>query len=386
MPAIGYYSLRHGVAGVEAAYDLALRGGLGSAWADLWAEFTHRHPVGRDVQLTLEADLQAAANAALAGRAGAAVVLDARTGDILALASQPTYDPNQLDERFNDYQNDEGAPLLNRATQALYQPGAAIFPFLLAAGLEFDILSPSTPITDGRSASNGPVWGDCAQAPAKGEAMPTEINLSEAMAYGCPAPFVDLVAALGPTKLIAGLSRLGLFELADLPLELATTAVPDFANGGLDAEAVGQGQLTMSPLHMAWAVAAIAAEGVLPPLRLVSQVQSETGDWQVQVSPALPAELGLSPAAAEGTGTALAAAVQTGSTQAALIQGQQAVGYAATALTGPGESRNAWFLGYLHGPSSRYVVVVLLEDTDRSDTAARSARVIFQALVDWQSG
>jgi peptidoglycan glycosyltransferase len=98
--AIGYYSLRHGVAGIESSYDDVLRGNDRAPWRIWWEELIHRNPVGRDVQLTLEAGLQAEANSALGEYIGSVVMLDACTGDILVLASRPSYDANLLDEEF----------------------------------------------------------------------------------------------------------------------------------------------------------------------------------------------------------------------------------------------------------------------------------------------
>lgn len=120
----GFYNLRYGVSNIEAAYDDVLRGLSGrSAMQVLVDGLLHRPQIGFDVMLTVDAELQAVADAALGDRRGAIIVLDPRTGDILALVSHPAYDPNHLDEAWEILRDAPDTPLLNRATQGLYPPG-----------------------------------------------------------------------------------------------------------------------------------------------------------------------------------------------------------------------------------------------------------------------
>jgi len=123
-PAIGYYSLRYGAGGLEAFADATLRGQR--TW---WDHLLHRPRIGAGITSSLDLIWQARAGQALrAGAAhttarGAAVVLDWRSGEVLALASAPSFDPNQLEQDWDALRADPGAPLVNRATQGLYQPG-----------------------------------------------------------------------------------------------------------------------------------------------------------------------------------------------------------------------------------------------------------------------
>jgi len=130
-PITGYYSINYGTSGVEQAFDSTLRGTLGidPLRADLEA-LMHIQPIGRDVQVTLDLDVQRVADALLAGRTGAIVVLSVPEGEVLALASHPTFDPNTLDENWDRLRADRASPLLNRATQGEYQPGTALQPLV----------------------------------------------------------------------------------------------------------------------------------------------------------------------------------------------------------------------------------------------------------------
>ena len=378
--AVGTYSLRYGVSGVEASYDEVLRGGTGSGWQTWWDGVLHRSPAGRDLHLTLDADLQAAGAKALGESRGAAVVLDARNGDILALVSSPSYDPNDLDEQFERLNEDQDAPLLSRPTQALYQPGTALQPLLLAIALEHAGLGPETTVEDLRlPVTVGDARLSCASWP--GEGRPT---LGAATAHACPAPFVALGEEVGPEALSAGLAELGLFESPALPVQVAASTRPELggAEEALAAEMTGQGQMTLSPLHMAWAVAAIANEGELPTLKLVRRV----GSGEVVIPQPRAAGEGLSAGAAAAVTEVMLEAAESGAAQEAALEGVEVAGHVGVAISGPGGARNAWFLGIAPAtvpePFTRYVVVVLLEGSSDPAEAARAGRALLRSILE----
>jgi hypothetical protein len=124
-PMLGYNHPIYGQAGLEASLDPILRGQEGN---DPWLIWQHHllygmPPPGLDVRLTLDINLQKRADALLGDQAGALVLLNAESGEILALASHPTYDPSQLDDTWDALIQDDRAPLLNRATQGRYPSG-----------------------------------------------------------------------------------------------------------------------------------------------------------------------------------------------------------------------------------------------------------------------
>lgn len=116
----GYYSIRYGVSGAEAAFDGLLRG----EYTPL-DDLLHLPRVGEDVRLTLDLPAQKEADRLLGERKGAIVVLRPGSGEVLVMVSHPSYDPNLLDERWDALSSDEDAPLLNRATQGIYPLGEA---------------------------------------------------------------------------------------------------------------------------------------------------------------------------------------------------------------------------------------------------------------------
>ncbi|MCL4238011.1 MAG: hypothetical protein KJ047_07150 [Anaerolineae bacterium] len=392
--AIGYYSLTYGVAGIEAAYDDVLRGDQGRDDADvLLDELLHRSPAGSDVRATLDLDVQEAVIGALEGRAGAAVVLDAATGGVLALASLPGYDPNVLDAQWDTLRADRAAsPLLNRAAAGLYQPGGAFQTVILAA-----LLGAQTDLSDGgervlsRAVEDGSapvVVGDltlgCTSDPP-GDVL----TLADAYAYGCPAPFVAAFeAGLTGDSLWERLRVLGLlsapalegFETAAAPIAQPGSAVPE----AWTALLAGQGGLTVSPLQMAQWVAAIAHEGNAMPPHLVDAVRKpEAETWQPVAGAGQPSAM-LRAEVARALEQALGYAAETNpATQQAQGGGYTLFGHSALAYAGPDETPYAWFVGFARsseGQSATTTVAVVIVEGERDPAvAARVARAAFAA-------
>ena len=353
IPAVGYYSLKHGVGGIEASGDSLLRGLEGRDEGDLFLdELLHRQPDGKGIGLTIDARLQDEIAAMLGqagdgtvptesgGAKGAVVLLDVDSGEILALASQPTYDPNTLDADWEQLESDPGAPLLNRVTQGLYQPGGALQPVVLAAALEAQATTPDALVSDADAAItiNGRSLG-CAHE-LQGE------TLADAIAAACPAPLADLGETLGKLALEAAFRQWGLD--APLPLEIATAAgeaevtVPRLA-------AIGQDALTVTPLHMAMVTAAIGNRGVMPPAQLVLRTESADEIWQ----PGLPQGQ-----AVQVIGPDLAERLRS---LFNLSMNEQVLGHSSLALAGEDRPSHTWFMGLAPAQSPRYAVVVLLE-------------------------
>jgi cell division protein FtsW (lipid II flippase)/cell division protein FtsI/penicillin-binding protein 2 len=372
MPAVGYYSLKHGVGGIEAHYDALLRGLEGRAKGERFLdELLHRQPQGRGVALALDAGLNQRITAMMQGQGetqdlpagarseGAVIVLDVSSGEILALVSQPTFDPNTLDADWEHLESDPAAPLLNRATQGLYQPGGALQPVVLAAGLEADAVIPGAPLSDATEplSINGQSLG-CARSPDG----PT---LADALAAACPAPLAELGERLGSDTLEAAL-RLWRFD-TPVPLEIPTQAGDvQVTDPGLAA--VGQEALTVTPLHLARMAATIGNEGVMPPAHLALKTETANGKWDPASPPGQPLRI-ISPGRAE-----YLRALFRPSTDG------QVLGYGSLALAGAERPSHAWFLGLAPSSDPRYAVVVLLEHAS-PDGLELAAQIGHDALL-----
>jgi cell division protein FtsW (lipid II flippase)/cell division protein FtsI/penicillin-binding protein 2 len=366
-PAVGYASLRHGTGGIEAAFDTQLRGEADrSGWQVAWAELLHRPPHGYDVQLTLDATLQTQAQRALDEYAGAVVLLDAGSGEILALASSPTFDPERLEEEWEAKREDPAAPLVNRATQGLYQPGAALQTVIIAEALTQGLADLSAPMPHGTAtlSVNGTMMG-CS---AIGSDPRT---LADAYAAACPAPFADLGERLGSASLEDAIGRWALTPTPP-PLEIPTEAADWSADGltgtaALRAEAIGQGSLTVSPLQMALMAGTLANRGKMVVPRLVLRVQDGNGAWHEPASAGEPRGV-LPPSDAR----ALLAAWQR--------YGETVAAHWGVAVAGEGQPPHTWFIGVAPTTGeTRYAIAVLIEHAADPEVAVRIGTALLEA-------
>jgi peptidoglycan glycosyltransferase len=378
-PVVGYYSLRYGVGGVEAAYDDVLRGIAGLDERERLAiRVLHRPQVGGDVRLTLDLEVQRAAEAALDGRSGAVVVIGVPSGEILAMASSPTFDPNRLDETWDDLSEDPSAPLLNRATQGLYQPGAGIQTVLLAEALNLEVASSGDRLTGERLSAE--VDGQILRC---GEAPDGAVrSLADAYRLACPAPFIGLAERIGSKSLHAAFGDFGLLDAPQLQLPAAAVALdapPSHAD--LQDLAIGQGDLLVSPLQMAQVATAIANKGTIPPLRLVSATREPGGYW-IPVPPSGHTRAAIRPDTATAVAGAMAEAVRHGAAARAAIEGQTVYGHAGLAIASAENAVNAWFIGFVRNGDDAYAVAVLLEDTSDAGLAAEVGGLALQAALE----
>jgi len=366
-PAVGYASLRYGTGGIEAALDEELRGEANrSGWQAAWQELLHRPPHGYDVQLTLNTTLQVAAQQALEGHVGAVVLLDAMSGEILALGSSPTFDPEALDDEWETLREDPTAPLVNRATQGLYQPGVALQTVIIAEALSRNLveLSALTAHPTATLAVNGTPVG-CSTAPAG--AM-----MGDVYAAGCPAPFADLGKKLGAGGLGAAVERWALTTPPSLgiptgaadwdPVEISTEA-------DLRAEGTGQGRLTLSPLHMALVAATLANDGEMPAPRMVLRVEQPGGGWQEVTSIGMARSV-----LAPGEARALRTAWQS--------YGEDVAGHWGAAVAGKEQRPHAWFIGAASGSGrERYAIAVLVEHAESPETAVEIGTTLLETAA-----
>lgn len=267
---LGYSNPNLGQAGLEDGLDPILRGEELQPPLGLWANHVlYGQPSpGLDVRLTLDADLSVLANDALSGQHGAAVLLNGN-GEILAMASQPGYDPRTLEADWSTLAVAEDSPLVNRAVQGAYPPGSALGPFLLAAaraaGLTLDLPTSGSYNLDGRHLL-------CLERPDDPE------DWTALVAASCPGALAQLGLALGGDRLLALYRDLGFYTAPAIPMELHASASPINIQRP-EAAATGQDGLLVSPLQMALAACSLSNFGQLPSARLVLEVEQAGGGW-----------------------------------------------------------------------------------------------------------
>ena len=365
-PVVGYATLRYGTGGIEAAFDEALRGEADrGGWEEGWEALLHRPPEGRDVQLTLDAELQRRAQEALAEEAGAVVLLEVETGRVLVMGSAPTFDPADLSEQWAELREDAAAPLLNRATQGLYQPGAALQTVVVAEALSRGVV-PDLEADVGPDVTDPIMVDGVSVGCALEDGTPN--SLAAAYAAACPASAANLGERLGRDGLAAGVDRWRL--TVPPPLEIPTEA-SDWtreAISSVEDEAVGQGALTVSPLQMALVAATMGSGGVMPAPQLALRVQGPEGRWQ-----------GTDPVGAPHAVISRADAQELLSAWRGW--GESVLGHAGTAVAGEG-APHAWFLGVTAaGGPRRYAAAVLLEHAGEPERAAAVGRDLLEAAL-----
>lgn len=264
----GYSHPIYGLGGLEQAYDDYLRGVKGNTSLLIWSSqiLYGQPPQGLDVRLSIDLQMQEKADQAMQGNKGAAILMNAATGEILAISSQPSFDPNTLDENWLSWSTRSDSPLLNRATQGVYPAGAVIAPFILAAQKESTTLSakPARTDLDGFKCSLNP--GD---AP----------DWSQALIAGCPGTVLDLLDRLPVNQMEEIYRSAGFFDQPELALPQALASPLQ----ELDPEKTITGKVgtLVTPLQMAIAASSLSANGVRPAPRIAIAVNTPAQGWVI---------------------------------------------------------------------------------------------------------
>ena len=315
---LGFSSSRFGLAGLEQQWNDYLTGERGQALRSIGDALFQRPATGGNMQLTIDARLQQRVwdvlNTVGGGNPASAVVLDPRSGAVLALVSTPSFDPRELvvnPDADADIENqrvqaawdaitsNEAAPLLNRALQGQYVPGSTFKTLTAIGALENpDILSQpapldcpnelpteagAPPVVNAVGPPNNPAQAPLADIIRATTGRP--IDLSGVYAFSCNTAFAQLGLRLGAERMIELAQRFHIYlpsqaperspDFTDLPTATSLLATE---NGALNSEAAladtafGQGQLLITPMQMALIGAAIANDGVMPEPYIVETV------------------------------------------------------------------------------------------------------------------
>jgi peptidoglycan glycosyltransferase len=372
----GYFSpLLYGATGLEASWDDVLMGDAGGNpfWQALQT-LRGLPPQGNDLHLTLDATLQQEAHAALGSRPGAVVLLDAQTGAVLALASNPTFDANALtaltdadraaaQAAWSTLTTDPRTPLVQRATSGLYAPGSTFKTVTVSAALQRDIATADTVYEDAGSIT---IDGHTLVEANRPDDSVTEWTLRDAFSWSLNVVFAQIGLQLGGPAL-ADAARSWGWESAipfDLPSEPSRVFVtPGFLENELAVAetAFGQGELLVTPLQMALVAAGVANEGEVMRPYLVQSITAPDGETLRTVSPQTWRRP-LDREVAQQTAALMQNAVELGGLGGAYVPGYAIGGKTGTAETA-GEVPHAWFIGFigLPGEAPRYAVAVILE-------------------------
>ena len=356
---------------------------------------------GKPIRLTIDYDLQLVAEEALVGKKGAVVAVDPKTGDVIAMASQPSYDPNDFAIRISkeDWQalnEDPERPLLDRAIQAQLAPGS-VFKILMSTAMleskavpaDFHVFCP------GSAEFYGRVFHDWA---AKGHG---DMNLHKAIVHSCDVFFYNLGKQLGIDRISFYAGNLGLGHKTgiDLPGE-EPGVMPSEAwkqrvfhqkwyPGETISVAIGQGAIAVTPIQVAYMIGGIVMGGRFhQPHLLLSDKPAPETDFPISDSTVDTVTGGMYGVVNEPGGTAGASKLpgielcgKTGSAQVISEQGLKRAGKQSALKD------NAWFVGFAPRQNPEIVVAVLVQGGEHgSSAAAPIARNVVKAYYDKKQG
>jgi penicillin-binding protein 2 len=406
---------RIGQSGVEAEYDRFLRGRNGAsrvqvdALGNLSRRLKVRQPAqGRQLRLSVDLDVQEAGQAALGsgtGR-GAFAVMNVKTGEVLALGSQPSFDPNIFAKSIkrSDYRRlldpDNGAPLANRAIQGGYPTGSTFKLITATAALEEGLITPDTVLFDGGSLKVGGV-----EFKNAGDAAHGSLALRQALTVSSDVFFYQLGQMAFNSGDGKGLQRwahrlgIGRDTGIDLPAELpgllptphwrdqlykkGLTDRPWSVGDNINLS-VGQGDLKADPLQMAVAYAALANGGRVLKPRLGLRIEDSSGRALQQLQAPVARKLNIKPEYRQAILDGLrGAASAPGGTSTPVFEGFPVpiAGKTGTAEKGLGRADQSWYVALAPWPDFKYVVAVTDEAGGfGAETAAPMARQILAAL------
>jgi peptidoglycan glycosyltransferase len=378
---LGYVSSLYGSAGLEAA-DASVLLGLGGddPLSRALAKFRAPTQRGDDLRTSLSLTLQRLAVRLLGADRGAVVALDPRTGDVLALASTPTFDasgvadPATARAAFSAALDDPGQPLLDRATQGLYVPGSAFKIVTAIAGFSSGAINAATafPQQPGDETTGLLVDGfrivDGHHLFTGSEAL----DFARATEVSCNIWYALAGLRTGGAAMDAAARRLGFG--APIPFDLPT-ASSQLTNGGgplpggfaddveLANAAYGQGEVLVTPLQMALVAATVANGGVEPRPRLVTALVSPSG--AVSTVPAATLGRVLSAQDAATIAGAMVGAVEGVDgqkfTAGAQVAGVTVAGKTGTAQLGGTGEPNSWFIGFAPAQAPTIAIAVIVE-------------------------
>jgi peptidoglycan glycosyltransferase len=388
--AVGYVSVRYGTSGLEEAFDRALTppdttGDPAAQLDEIRAAFAGKSAVSRgaDVVTTLVPAVQVELYDLLAKyKRAAGVVLDPRTGAVLAMASVPSYDPNHFDREFPSLQHDPESPLLDRALDGLYPPGSTFKIFTASAALDSGTVTMQSHFEDPGYYLIGNFRLHDNESEATGYA-----SLTTAFALSSNVDFAQIALRMGTGTFYDYLARWGIGDSLDFQLPASTAGYPPkdtIVPGELAQMGFGQGALLMTPMQMALIGSTVANAGAEPRPYIVRQIVRDGTVASVYAAGTLANPVSAQTAA--NVTKMMIAVVQRGTGTSAALPNVTVAGKTGTA-TNPLGASHAWFVCFAPAQNPRVAVAIVVENVGYGATyAAPIARAVLQTALRTDKG
>jgi peptidoglycan glycosyltransferase len=381
----GYYSFVYGAgAGIERSENALLSGQSDQLFYRRVVDvLTGRETQGASVELTVDPAAQKAAADGLGTQRGAVVALDPRTGAILAMASNPTYDPNTLSSHdlakvqasYKRLLADDDDPLVNRSINALYPPGST-----------FKVVTAAAALSSGKytedSVLPGPASLDLPQTSVNlnnDDGRPCgpgdKVDLTKALEISCNTAFASLGLALGPEALVEQAAKFGFGDRIGVPMPVSPSVVPADMNKPQTAQAaIGQYDVRATPLQMAMVAAGVANHGVVMSPYSVKTVRSPDLDVIDQAKPQQLSQA-VTKEVADQLTRMMVQVVEDGTGTRAQIPGVKVAGKTGTAQHAKGQPPHAWFICFAPADDPQVAVAVVVEDGGKAGNEAFGGKV-----------
>ncbi len=392
-----------GQAGVEAGFDAQLRGHAGAeavlvnnlGYRQTENVWSHPEP-GENVVLSIDLDIQQAAENSLVAHRGAnaraaIVVMDVRTGDVLAMVSSPPIDPDYLSNNPAYLADPKLRPQSNRATYENYAPGSIFKPIVGLAALETGL--------DPDALVDNPGYVYVGRRHITDLAPPGQYNFRRSIIYSSNTYFITVGLRAGIENVVRMAEKFHFGERAGLPTRQETKGVfpglkqvqgPDWHDGDSANICIGQGEMAVTPMQMAVAYAAIANGGEVLTPRLVDRIEPQDPASGEAIT-SFPTgrvrdHLGVSARNLKILRDAMLAETVEGTGQPAQVPGLQICGKTGTAEVMNEHNvkidRTTWFASFAPYENPRYAVVVMVESgTFGGPTCAPIAHDIYEAIL-----
>ncbi|HEX3237425.1 MAG TPA: penicillin-binding protein 2 [Gaiellaceae bacterium] len=350
---------------------------------------------GDDVVLTLRPDIQRLAQQQLGTRCGAVVVLDTKTGAVVAMASSPTYNANLMLQRtgFNKVRKIQGtcgdaSALQNNATLGLYPPGSTFKMVTAAAALDSGAYTPSSPFSDpGYCIEYGQRVSNAGNPDQNGPEAFGNVSLAQGFEHSINSVFCNVGKHIGGLKILDYAKRFGFYSPP--PLETPPDTInasglykngklwTPTSNSQIDSGRLAFGQYNMlaTPLQMALVGATIANKGVVPKPYLLQKVVAADGSTVTKTAPQTLGQA-IKPQTAAELNQMMQLVVQGGTAASVgFPAGLKVAGKTGTAELGLGSVYDAWFVAFAPADNPRYVVAVVVAKQPNGFGASISAPI-----------
>ncbi len=346
---------------------------------------------GNDVILTVDIDLQRGAEEALGEQSGSIVAVDVNTGEVLALASNPTFNPEDFikgidSKTWSELINDKSYPLLNRSTQGVYAPGSVFKVVPVVAGLKEGVVTPDTLVNCPGQYKLGRNTFRCWKRGGHGW-----VNLRLAVVHSCDVYFYKLAEKLGIDKFSKYIKLFGFGSLSGIGIEERAGVAPSrewklkrfnkpWYQGETVVSAIGQGYVSATPLQVAMMTASVANGGAILKPNIVRKIKTREGETVVQNSAEVVATIPLEDDKIALIQDALIGVVNDpgGTGRRARMENYTVAGKTGTAqvvsLDSQSDKRkhgdHAWFMSYAPAQAPEIAVVVLVEHGGKGGAVA----------------